>query len=82
MRFRKSRFIFVGFLIFFLGYFSVNYIGNKKSLLNNQVKADKLFNIPPKIDVNLETTQNLASSKSTRYFAFDGGGFGSINTGN
>lgn len=109
--FRNSKWILFGLMIFFMGFFSINYVDFKANQLNNYAlneknsinnnNDDKLDPNELKKDKSLDVVHNeliemipankekipkpvaVNDSKETkqRFIAYDGGGFGSVNSG-
>ena len=108
--FRNSKWILFGLMIFFMGFFSINYVDFKANQLNsdvlndrnpsnnndekldpNELKKDKSLDVVHSeliemIPATKETTEkpfakNDDKEEKRRFIAYDGGGFGSVNSG-
>lgn len=111
--FRNSKWIVFGLMIFFMGFFSINYVDFKANQLNsntnfdninpekvnnddklepNELKRDKSLDVvhnelidmipPPKeMAEKKEAPKNIDNGVKRRFIAYDGGGFGSVNSG-
>lgn len=87
---RKSKLIFLGFTLFFFGYFTINYVAlRKEKALAKIVSAieepqhlkQKLSDHSSKEVIKSSTDLKETNSVKKRFYAYDGGGFGSINSG-
>lgn len=86
MRLRRSKILFTGLVIFSLCYFSLNYVNivNRSAIPSTKDALVQKFERKMKKTVVLLSKQlkvDESNSEKKRYFAHDGGGFGSINSG-
>lgn len=80
MRVKRSKFIIFGLIIFFLCYFTLNYVNIKNRPTLNDLKEQLLIEKNNKAESN-KINVEYRNSETKRYFAHDGGGFGTINSG-
>lgn len=83
MRMKKSKIIYVGLIIFFSGYLTINYVNFKNE--NSLKKIEQALDTPKKAGskklIKTPSTQKIQDNQVKRYLAYDGGGFGRINSG-
>ena len=80
---RKSKLIFLGFTIFFFGYCTINYVALRKArAIVDEAEHEKTKQIAKYTEiVKVKSEPNSIKTEMKRYYAYDGGGFGSINRG-